>query len=256
MRSAAILAGVILSGLAPDAVGQTWAPVPASSRSFTAATAEWPSGVAMIARCAPERGLDVMLMLARPVPQLTVPVSVSFGEGGPREQVWRLSDEGDMLFVRQPGHFSRAMIGGLPLEILLSPDEGPRQRYVLNSPDNAAVLAEVVSACGHPAIWPVPEASVITNPEWVRRPSGRDFARYYPRQAMTDGIDGDVVVQCRIAVSGRTEDCITLSESPEGYGFGAASEAIAESFWLRPPTADGEAFGEVLINLPIAWRRR
>ena len=255
-KAAMMLAGVILGGSAGEAAPQSWTSVPDSSRRFTAAMAEWPSGVAMIARCASERGLDVMLMLAQPVDQLTVPVLVGYGEGEPLEQVWRLSDEGDLLFVRQPAHFSRAMIGGQPLEILVSPDEGPRQRYVLNSPDNAAALAEVVSACGPPAVWPAPEASIITNPEWVRRPTGREFARYYPRQAMTDRIDGDVVVQCRISVSGRIEDCITVSESPRGYGFGGASEVISESFWMRPPTADDEAFGEALINIPISWRMR
>ena len=219
-KAAMMLAGVILGGSAGEAAPQSWTSVPDSSRRFTAAMAEWPSGVAMIARCASERGLDVMLMLAQPVDQLTVPVLVGYGEGEPLEQVWRLSDEGDLLFVRQPAHFSRAMIGG------------------------------------HPAVWPAPEASIITNPEWVRRPTGREFARYYPRQAMTDRIDGDVVVQCRISVSGRIEDCITVSESPRGYGFGGASEVISESFWMRPPTADDEAFGEALINIPISWRMR
>ena len=96
-KAAMMLAGVILGGSAGEAAPQSWTSVPDSSRRFTAAMAEWPSGVAMIARCASERGLDVMLMLAQPVDQLTVPVLVGYGEGEPLEQVWRLSDEGDLF---------------------------------------------------------------------------------------------------------------------------------------------------------------
>lgn len=256
-RNRLTLLGAILGAVTcTSAQAQTWTAVPDSSRNFTAAAAEWPSGVAMIARCAPRRGLDVMLTLVRPVMQLTVPVSVTLGDAEPLEQVWRLSDEGDLLFVRLPGHFSRAMLSGLPLEILISPDEGPRQRYILNSPENPAVLTQVVTACGHPITSPIDEASVITNPDWVRRPTAGELARYYPRSAMRDNVNGHAVVQCRLAASGRVEDCITLSETPEGYGFGAASEAIATSFWLRAAQADGRPFGEVLINVPIEWRRR
>ncbi|WP_292104145.1 TonB family protein [Brevundimonas sp.] len=210
----------------------------------------------MIARCTRGRNLDVVMTLGQPVAQPHVAVDVTLGDTEPNGQRWRLSEDGAVLFARQPGRLSSSFVNGRSAVISLTPDEGPRHRYELGAPSNPAVLAQVLSDCGQSTAWPPPDGSVLTNPDWIRRPTRLDFARLYPSFAAENGIDGEALVQCRVAVNGRVEDCIILSESPEGHGFGAASAALAQEFRMTPLTVDDRPYGEALIQMPINWRMR
>lgn len=246
----ATVAALTISGAAN---AQSWTPVQDAPDGMTAAAAQWPSGVNLVARCDADQRLDLMMALVQPVSQRHVAVTFTIGAEEPSEQRWRLSENGSVVFVRQPGAFSRSLINDVPLTILLTPDEGPRHRYELESPEGGEVLAHVVQTCGHPLTSPVGENSIITNPDWVRRPNGSSLARWYPQNAMMRGIDGQATIQCRITTTGRTDDCIVLSESPEGENFGAATLAIAEEFQMSPQRVDGRPVGEALVNIPINW---
>jgi TonB family protein len=239
---------------------QTWAPVPDTPRGMTAATAEWPSGVIIIARCDRDRRLDVMMTLVQPILQPHVAVSLTMGteetSEAPSEQRWRLPENGSVVFVRQPGHFSRALINHEPLRLLVMPEEGPRHRYELDPPAGEDVLAEVVTACGHPTTSPIGEDAIITNPDWAARPRGGDLARWYPPEARDRSIDGEATIQCRVSTTGRAEDCITLSESPPGMGFGMATVGASREFRMRPQRVDGQPHGEALVNITINWVMR
>lgn len=93
-----------------------------------------------------------------------------------------------------------------------------------------------------PAPAPAPEAPVIsepvvvTDPVWVERP--RNPERFYPREAFMQDIGGEVVLDCDVGLNGRL-NCIVVSETPEGRGFGEAALRIAGAHVMRPPMRNG-----------------
>lgn len=99
-----------------------------------------------------------------------------------------------------------------------------------------------------------PAPSVITNPDWVRRPSGADLARFYPSRAASDGTEGSSTIECTVQANGRLTDCSVVSESPAGAGFGRAHVQLASRFQMRPQTRDGAPVGGARVRIPIAWR--
>lgn len=80
------------------------------------------------------------------------------------------------------------------------------------------------------------EPPLITAPVWVQRP--RNTARFYPREAFMQGVEGQVVLDCMVEVSGRLE-CSVTSETPSDKGFGAAALAIAAAHVMQPATQAG-----------------
>lgn len=83
---------------------------------------------------------------------------------------------------------------------------------------------------------PVGPAPVITQPVWIQRP--RNPARFYPRAAFMEGIEGQVVLDCDVEVNGRLQ-CAITSETPTGRGFGDAALAIAAAHVMQPAMRDG-----------------
>ncbi len=252
-RPAALFAGLSVLAAFP-AAAQTWTPVADSPRGVVAVTAEWPSGVQMVVRCTRGRDLDVFMTLGQAVAQPHVAVTVVMGESDFPEQRWRLSEDGGVIFARQPLRLSWTFIGQEPVELQVTPDEGPGHRYVLTPPEGETALAEILTACRHPSSSLFGDRALITNPDWRSRPSGADLARWYPSEAARNGVTGHAVIECRVAVSGRLEDCVAVSESPEGMGFGAATIGISSAFRMTPMRVNGQPYGESLIRLPMNWR--
>ena len=246
-------AAVLGLAIAGPLHAQTWTPVAEAPHNMVAVSAEWPSGVQMIARCT-GGALDVGMTLGQPVSQPHVAVSFILGDEDFPEQRWRLSPDGAVIFARQPLRLSWALMDQKPVLLELTPDEGPRHRYELQAPSGETALAAVLTACGQPVSSPFVDGALITNPDWVARPSGADLARFYPREAARNRISGSAVLQCRVAVNGQVEDCIVLSEEPEGMGFGAATVAISSRFRMTPMDVQGVPYGETLIRLPMNWR--
>ncbi|MFN5211415.1 energy transducer TonB, partial [Brevundimonas sp.] len=96
--------------------------------------------------------------------------------------------------------------------------------------------------------------SVITNPDWVRRPSGADLARFYPERALERGISGSATVQGVVQENGRVTNCTIVEEDPAGQGFGRATVQLCSRFQMRPQTRDGAPVGGARVNIPIRWQ--
>lgn len=105
-----------------------------------------------------------------------------------------------------------------------------------------------------PVTWHDEDGALVTNPDWLERPSGQDLARYYPSAAAVLGVQGRAVIECRVDVEGRLHDCVVTEETPEGMGFGAATVNIARHFRMTPQLRDGEPVDGARIRVPIAWR--
>lgn len=93
----------------------------------------------------------------------------------------------------------------------------------------------------------------ITQPHWIQRPDGRDFARHYPPVALRRDREGRVVLDCIVSASGRLS-CSVASETPEGWGFGAAALAISQYFQMSPMLEDGQPAEGGRVRVPISFR--
>jgi len=90
--------------------------------------------------------------------------------------------------------------------------------------------------------------------EFTQIPSGADFARLYPRQALAQRVSGQLRMRCLIAAQGRLNGCVILEEAPLNMGFGQATLRLAERFQVRETTADGRATAGGRITIPVEWR--
>jgi protein TonB len=99
-----------------------------------------------------------------------------------------------------------------------------------------------------------PPAAVITNPDWTSKPSGDQFASYYPERAQRMNVNGRVVLNCAVSAKGTLENCAIESETPPDQQFGAQSLKLTKFFKMRPQTRDGMPVSGGHINLPIVWQ--
>jgi protein TonB len=95
---------------------------------------------------------------------------------------------------------------------------------------------------------------VITQPNWLRQPGAAEMARFYPAQALDADIQGRAVIRCRVTVSGTLTNCVILSETPKGYGFGRSALALAAYFRMTPKTEDGRPVEGGQVDVPIGFK--
>lgn len=256
---------------APAAQAQDWQPLDVAP-GVSAVAVQWDSGAALAVQCRRD-GLFAMLRLVHPVqPSASMPtptISITYDHpGGERRQSWMLNPDGGAAFSPTPERFARRLLAGGDLQLLVTPDEGPRQRYPLSLPTDIAPLTGVLETCDVPLEHPLdsPERSVsMDSPadgeappavEWARRPSGASLARFYPNDALMRGISGRATVSCIVQRTGRLTDCEVISEYPRGRDFGAATVRVSEDGFQiggpnggpLPPEVEGAR-----VEIPLTW---
>jgi len=97
-------------------------------------------------------------------------------------------------------------------------------------------------------------ARVITNPDWLRKPTAQEVVGFWPAGAR--GMSGRVVVSCIVTTRGLLDKCEVLSELPAGHGFGGAALLLAHLFQMRPKTVDGVPVSGGEARIPINFVNR
>jgi TonB family protein len=97
---------------------------------------------------------------------------------------------------------------------------------------------------------------LITNAEWLRKPTGDDVARAYPQRALQAALSGRALLQCRVRQNGTLTRCIVMAESPTGSDFGATSLKLSSKFALKPAAEAEPSLEGRLVRIPMVWRLR
>ena len=71
-------------------------------------------------------------------------------------------------------------------------------------------------------------------PKFAAVPTPDEVAAVFPARALADRVYGRATVSCVVTADAGLASCEVKSETPEGYGFGAAAIAIAQKVRLKP----------------------
>jgi protein TonB len=110
-----------------------------------------------------------------------------------------------------------------------------------------------VASLTPPAPPPAPRAPEIGAPTWLKRPGAKEFARFYPDRAQRMGVEGAATITCAVTAAGGLTGCRLLRETPEDYGFGAATLKLAPYFRMSPRTVDGQPVEGGQVTIPIRF---
>ncbi|HEX3920458.1 MAG TPA: TonB family protein [Caulobacteraceae bacterium] len=136
-------------------------------------------------------------------------------------------------------------------------------RVAFVDPGTGQVLKELTRPSpSAPEVTPAPQPSVISQsvpivisqPDWLHRPSGDDIATYYPERASRMGVSGYVTMRCTITAAGTVTACEITAESPPDQEFGSAALRLARLFKMAPMTSDGVPVAGNQVIIPIGFQ--
>jgi TonB family protein len=116
-----------------------------------------------------------------------------------------------------------------------------------------SILAAAVLFQASAAAAPAPRPSVITQPDWSRRPNAEDMTRFYPKAAADAHIEGRATLRCTVTAAGDLADCTATGEEPTGQGFDQAVLNLAPLFKMKPMAKDGVPVSGGKVAIPIRF---
>lgn len=93
-------------------------------------------------------------------------------------------------------------------------------------------------------------AQVLPVPWAAQQPTASDFRDTYPRVALSEGVEGRVILACMITDEYKL-DCIVQSETPPEYGFGEAALRLSRLYVASPE--DPRIVAGRRVTVPISY---
>lgn len=100
----------------------------------------------------------------------------------------------------------------------------------------------------------LPLGGVISDPDWLQKPTGDNLTELYPKLAGAMNLDGRTIMDCAVKASGELEGCRITAEAPLGVGFGYATLQAASRFRMKPMSINGATVAGARVQVPIGWR--
>ncbi|WP_296595611.1 energy transducer TonB [Phenylobacterium sp.] len=116
-----------------------------------------------------------------------------------------------------------------------------------------ALIAVLLQASAGPDQPQAAPASEILGPKWLKRPTGEDINRLYPKDAYRRGISGRATISCSVTGEGTLTGCQVLEEAPLEEGFGDAALRMAPSFKMQALTPQGQTVAGGTVKIPIRF---
>lgn len=138
-------------------------------------------------------------------------------------------------------------------EVLTVPpvaDPAPVTGTVINL--NNPVSPEATGTAATPDV-PARGPAVITNPTWLRKPSGAQLMDAYPERAITRNVSGSATLRCAVRLDGSLTGCSVLTETPGGYGFGRSALGLSRYFRMNPGAVDGQAIDGARVDVGVRF---
>ena len=140
-----------------------------------------------------------------------------------------------------------------PTEVLNVPiveDPAPATGPAINL--NHPVPSEATGTAATPGT-PVRGPALITNPTWLRKPSGDQLMDAYPQRALNREVSGSATLRCAVRLDGSLTGCSVLAETPGGYGFGRSALGLSRYFRMNPGAVDGQAIDGAWVDVGVRF---
>lgn len=115
------------------------------------------------------------------------------------------------------------------------------------------VPTEATGATAASVVEPPRGPPVITQPDWISRPTGAQLLAAYPARAMERGLTGSATLSCQVRTDGRLSDCAVRDETPASHGFGRAALSLSRYFRISPRTIDGQAVDGARVSVGLRF---
>ncbi|HWF01684.1 MAG TPA: hypothetical protein VG248_17910 [Caulobacteraceae bacterium] len=97
------------------------------------------------------------------------------------------------------------------------------------------------------------DPAFVTAPQWFKKPTAAEIHAAWPSGALSRGIGGRALMNCRVDVTGVAEDCRVMSEFPAGMGFGAAAVSLAPQLLFKPALDAARRPEPSHVDIPVRF---